>query len=168
MTDRAKKISELQATTSVANTDKLVVLKDAANSSIASTRYMTMTNFANSVKGLIAPQVPNSVYVSNTFTVVSNGTSYVNAFSFSVTDYDGMDVTFHANEGNNVTIGKVVVVANTSDANAQYLVTAVGPNHIIMDAAPVINTTSNLVFIQLRRNSATSANVSVRYSATLM
>ena len=168
MTDRAKKISELQATTSVANTDKLVVLKDAANSSIASTRSMTMTNFANSVKGLIAPQVPNSVYVSNTFTVVSNGTSYVNAFSFSVTDYDGMDVTFHANEGNNITIGKVVVVANTSDANAQYLVTAVGPNHIIMDAAPVINTTSNLVFIQLRRNSATSTNVVVRYSATLM
>lgn len=168
MTDRAKKISELQATTSVANTDKLVVLKDAANTTAASTRSMTMTNFANSVKGLIAPQVPNSVYVSNTLTLASNGTSYVNAISFSVTTYDGMDVTFHANEGNNITIGKVVVVANTSEANAQYLVTTVGPNPIIVDTAPVINTTSNTVFIQFRRGSATSTNVVVRYSATLM
>lgn len=168
MTDRAKKISELQATTSVANTDKLVVLKDAANSSIASTRSMTMTNFANSVKGLIAPQVPNSAFTSNTFTITSNGTSYVNAFSFSVTDYDGMDVTFHANESNNITIGKVVVVANTSEANAQFLVTTIGSNPIILDSAPVVNATSNLVFIQFRRGSATSTNVVVRYSATYM
>ena len=168
MTDRAKKISELSTTSSVANTDKIVVLKDAANTSAASTRAMTVNAFTQSVKGLIAPQVPNSEYVGNTLTIASNGTSYVNAISFSITSYDGMDVTFHANEGNNITIGRVVVVANTSATNAQYLVATIGPNPILMDSVPVINLTSNLVFLQFARASATTTNVVFRYSATYM
>jgi len=168
MTDRAKKISELTATTSVANTDKIVVLKDAANATAASTRSMTVNAFVQSVKGLIAPQVPNSEYVANTLTVASNGTSYVNSISFSITTYDGMDVTFHANEGNNVTIGRVVVVANTSEANAQYTEASIGPNQILVDSVPVVNATSNLVFLQFRRQSATTTNVVIRYSATYM
>jgi hypothetical protein len=70
MTDRAKKISELQATTSVANTDKLVVLKDAANSSIASTRSITVSAFVNSVATKITsdiiPSTNNTYSLGNT------------------------------------------------------------------------------------------------------
>lgn len=168
MTDRAKKISELSVTTAIANTDKLIVLKDAANAAIANTRSITINNFVNSVKGLISPQMPNSALVSNSFTVTSNGTTYVNAFSFSITTYDGVDITFHANEGDNMSIGRLVAVSNTTAANAQYLITQIGSNPIIIDSVPVVNATSNLVFIQFRRGSASTANVLIKYSATLM
>lgn len=59
MTDRAKKISELLVTTSVANTDKLIVLKDPSGTPL--TRSVTVNTIATSI---VTNYVANS-YVPN-------------------------------------------------------------------------------------------------------
>jgi hypothetical protein len=79
MTDRAKKISELETTISVANTDKIVVLKDATNPTIAATKAMTVNNFALSIAPLF--ELPGAVVQYGNVTNRSDGTNYVDFFS---------------------------------------------------------------------------------------
>jgi hypothetical protein len=168
MTDRAKKISELTTTTSVANTDKIVVLKDAANSSLASTKAMTITNFANSIGPLIRLDLANSTVTSNTVTVQSNGTSSVAFFTFANNDVGHVD--FHAkdNTTGDITAGHFTLVSNSTVANLALAgTTSVGPNQILFDNAPTINVSTGVVTLYFRRESAASTNVVVKYIATL-
>ena len=164
MTDRAKKISELQATTTVANTDKLVVLKDPSGTPL--TRSVTINAFAQSVKGLFAPHVPNSSFVSNTLVITSDGTNYVNSISYSLNDADGAEIMIHANDDDNVTIGRAWVVANTSFANAYVDMVQIGSNPIVWDGTVVISGTN--VILKCTRQFASTANVTIKYHMTIM
>lgn len=164
MTDRAKKISELQATTSVANTDKLVVLKDPAGTPL--TRSVTANVFALSIRSLILATLPNSTFIANTSTIVSDGTNYVNAFSYSIVDYDAAEIVFHATENNNITIGRALIVANSTTSNAFIDSTLIGSNPIIFDGTIALS--SNTVTLQLKRNSASTANISMKYTALFL
>lgn len=167
MTDRAKKISELTATTSVANTDKLVVLKDAANSSLAATRAITMTNLANSIGPIVRRDIPGSVFTSNTATLASNGTSSVAFFTFA--NNDAGHVIFHAKDETtgDITAGHLTLVSNSTVANLSVGAgtTSVGPNQILFDNAPTINATSSVVTLYFRRESAVTSNVVIRFQA---
>jgi len=169
MTDRAKKISELTTTTSVANTDKIVVLKDAANSSLASTKAMTIANFANSIGPLIRLDLANSTVTSNVVTVQSNGTSSVAFFTFANNDAGHVD--FHAKDATtgDITAGHFTLVSNSTVANLALGVgtTSVGPNQILFDNAPTINVSTSVVTLYFRRESAATSNVVIKYIATL-
>lgn len=168
MTDRAKKISQLQTTSSVANTDKLVVLKDAANTSAASTRAMTMNAFAQSIGNLIRLDPANTVVQSNTIIVASNGTSLVPFFTFA--NNDAGHIEFHAKDYStgDITAGYLTLVSNSSVANliSSHVVT-VGSNPISFNNTPTVNNTSGAVIIYFSRNSAATSNVEIKYKVTL-
>lgn len=167
MTDRAKKISELTTTTSVANTDKIVVLKDAANSSIASTKAMTVNNFALSIAPLL--EIPGATIQQGNVTVSSNGTNYVNFFSFSGNTYFTGEVKIHATDttANAYSMGHLYFVKNTSAANSQIVITHIGTNPILIDSSPTVNASTGNTTFQFRRSSASTANVNLRYVAVL-
>lgn len=174
MTDRAKKISELLTTSSVANTDKIVVLKDAANTTAASTRAMTVNAFAQSITPLVQANIPNTTVIANTVTVTSNGDSLVPVFSYTFdnTKTGSCHFLFHArdysNTGNAVTGGSLMLVALGSSANVnQNCVSSLGTNQIYFDNAPTVNVLSNTVTLYLRRDAGITSNVSVSYSATI-
>ena len=168
MTDRAKKISELTTTTSVANTDKIVVLKDAANSSIASTKAMTVNNFALSISPLM--ELPGALVYKGDVTLPSDGVNYVNFFSFNGNTHYSGEIRVHAEETStdfNYTMGHLYFVKNTSDTNCQILITHIGANPILIDANPTINVSTGNTTFQFRRDSASTANVNLRYFAVL-
>ena len=167
MTDRAKKISELTTTTSVANTDKIIVLKDAANSSIAATKAMTVNNFALSIAPLL--EIPGATIQQGNVTVSSNGTNYVNFFSFSGNTYFSGEVKIHATDAtsNAYSMGHLYFVKNTSDANSQISITYIGANPILIDSNPTVNVSTGNTTFQFRRSSASTANVNLRYVAVL-
>lgn len=173
MTDRAKKISELQTTSTVANTDKIVVLKDAANTSAASTRAMTVNAFAQSITALVQAPIVNSAAVSNSVTIPSNGTTPVAFFNYNVAfGRSGCcDILVNAVDTttNTVTIGKMLIAILGSQANINYTSTCeLGTNPIKFDVVPAVNTISNNVTLYLRRESAASSDVNVRFIATLL
>lgn len=80
MTDRAKKISELLVTTSVANTDKLIVLKDPSGTPL--TRSVTVNTVATSI---VTNYIANS-YVPN---IGTNGNIIVSAKQSNTSDQGG-------------------------------------------------------------------------------
>jgi hypothetical protein len=80
MTDRAKKISELLVTTSVANTDKLIVLKDPSGTPL--TRSVTVNTIATSI---VSNYIANS-YVAN---IGANGNIEVKAKQSNTSDQGG-------------------------------------------------------------------------------
>jgi hypothetical protein len=110
MTDRAKKISELQATTSVVNTDKIVVLKDAANPSVtASTRSITIDNLTSSIR-----------YANNT---VSGVVKVGNNLTINATGYLASDGTANFIFSNNVLTIPAFAEMNTPRiANTKYAI----------------------------------------------
>lgn len=168
MTDRAKKISELQTTSSVANTDKIVVLKDAANTSAASTRAMTINAFAQSVGNLIRLDPANTTIVANTIVRASNGTSLVSFFTFANNDAGHMD--FHAKDysSGDITAGHLTLVSNSIAANLGINeVVTIGPNPIRFDNAPAVNNTTGVVTLFFTRDNATTSNVEIKYKVTL-
>jgi hypothetical protein len=167
MTDRAKKISELTTTTSVANTDKIVVLKDASNSSIAATKAMTVNNFALSIAPLL--EIPGATIQQGNVTLSSNGTNYVNFFSFNGNTYLSGEIKIHAKDStsNTYSMGHLYFVKNTSDANCQISIAYIGSNRILIDSNPTINVSTGNTTFQFRRDSASTANVNLRYVAVL-
>lgn len=168
MTDRAKKISELTTTTSVANTDKIVVLKDAANSSIASTKAMTVNNFALSIAPLL--EIQGATIQQGNVTLSSNGTNYVDFFSFNGNTYFSGEIKIHARDttSNNIySMGHLYFVKNTSAANSQISITYIGDNPILIDSNPTVNVSTGNTTFQFRRSSASTANVNLRYVAVL-
>ncbi len=172
MTDRAKKISELTVTTSVANTDKLVVLKDAANASIATTRAISISSIAQSLTPLVQASIPNTTVISNTVTIASNGSTPVTWFTYNIgTGSSGCcHVEFHARDTTNaaVTGGFLSVVALGNTANMHYGAASLGNNQIGFDSNPIVNTVSNTVSLQFYRNAATTTNVTVKYTVTII
>lgn len=169
MTDRAKRISQLQTTSSVANTDKIVVLKDAANTSAASTRAMTVNAFAQSIKPLVQDIIPNTTVVGTQINVASNNTSYVPFYVYNVpANKTGcLEVRLHARDGNNITAGQLFVAINATTANIVQMMAIVGDTTIDFDNAPLVNTTANTVTLYMRRGANTTNNVSIRYVATI-
>jgi hypothetical protein len=170
MTDRAKKISELLTTSSVANTDKIVVLKDAANTSAASTRAMTVNAFAQVLTPLVQAPIPNTVSYANTSTVVCDGINDVPFLTYTfLSGRTGCsDLIFHARDGagNNITAGSMTVVANTTSISKLETVHEIGSDPIMFDCQPTIS--GNSVTLYLKRAQAnTVSNVSVRYTITI-
>lgn len=171
MTDRAKKISELQVTTSVANTDKLVVLKDAANATIATTRAISVSSLAQSLTPIVQAPIPNTTVVANTATVASNGQTPVPWFSYNITPGSTgcCHIEFHARDThtNAVSGGFISIVALGNEANVGYSGATLGTNPIGFDVNPIVNVVSNTVTALFYRASATTTNVTVRYVATI-
>lgn len=170
MTDRAKKISELQTTSSVANTDKIVVLKDAANTSAASTRAMTINAFAQSLTPLVQAPVPNTTFVANAITVYSNNETLVPWFSYQVPPNKTGCIEFkvHARDDQNITTGIIVVAVNSTAVDYNHSVVAsVGENTIQFNHYPVQNNSSNTITLYLNRSANTTNAISVRYAVTI-
>lgn len=169
MTDRARKISELSVTTSVANTDKLIVLKDAANASLANTRSITVNNFANSISKNIRKDIPDSVVDANTITLASNGTTAVAFFTFS--NNDAGELYFHAKDltTGDTTAGHLTLASNSTVANLAVGTgtSSVGGNQILFDNAPTVNNTSGAVTLFFRRESSATSNVVIKYRVIL-
>jgi hypothetical protein len=172
MTDRAKKISELTVTTSVANTDKLVVLKDAANSTLASTKSISLSSLAQSITPLVQAPIPNTSVISNSVTIASNGDTPVPFFTYDI----GPGKTgcchfmFHArdNSTNSISGGMLMVVAYGSEANMNYnSVAAIGTNQIGFGIQPTVNVAANTVTMYFARDAAATSNVNIRYTATI-
>lgn len=172
MTDRAKKISELQTTSTVATTDKIVVLKDAANLSVASTRAMTVNAFAQSITSLVQAPISNSLAIANSINIPSNGATPVAFFNYniSVGRTGCCDVIVNAIDTttNAVTLGRLLVSVLGSQANINASTSELGTNPIKFDVVPAINAISNNVTLYLRRESAASTNVNIRFIATLL
>jgi hypothetical protein len=64
-------------------------------------------------------------------------------------------------------MGHLYFTKNTSDANCQILITYIGDNPIIIDQNPTINVSTGNTTFQFRRDSASTANVNIRYVAVL-
>lgn len=172
MTDRAKKISELQVTTSVSTTDKIVVLKDAANSSIASTKAITVNSFAQSITSLVQAPIPNTSVVSNSVTIQSSGNTPVPFFSYDIGPGKTgcCHLMLHARDSstNSITGGMLMVVAYGAEANMNYnSIAAIGNNQIRFEIQPTVNTSANLVTLYFARDFPTTTNVNIRYTATI-
>lgn len=166
MTDRAKKISELQTTSSVANTDKIVVLKDAANTTAASTRAMTINAFSYSVGPLIRMDLPGSEMSVGNVTLNSNNG---NATPFlTVANCKAYEVFYFAQDlsaSADKSIGHLFVTANSTSVDAYNQATSsVGNNTISFDIPGTINAVANTTTLYFSRQSATSANVLIKYS----
>ena len=168
MTDRAKKISELSTTSSVANTDKIVVLKDAANTSAASTRAMTVNAFAQSIGPIVRKDIANSIVTSNTVTVSSNGTTAVPFVTLIGNDAGFLN--FHANDltSGDIVAGQLVFVANNTNANLSVSPSyvSIGSNPILFDNEATVNVAANTITLYLRRNSSATSQVIVKYTST--
>lgn len=167
MTDRAKKISELETTTSVANTDKIVVLKDAANSTIRATKAMTVNNFALSIAPLL--ELPGAIVLKNTISRQSNGTNLVEFLTFDGSAHKSGEIRVHLEDADNMayTMGHVYFVKNNTDANVTTVFTYIGDNLIYVDTYPSVNSETGVTTFNFIRGDASTANVDIRYVAVL-
>lgn len=168
MAERGKKISELQTTTTVANTDRLVILKDPGGT--PSTRSLTVNVFAQALTPLVQTPVAETTFVSNSQLFASNGTSNVAWLQYTLpTNRTGMEIKFHARDVTSTesSIGTIYIVTNSSAANTSLDITKLGSNKINFDVAPDYNTTSNTITFYFTRDSSASTNVRLKYSATV-
>lgn len=163
MADNSKKVSELPTTTNAASTDRILILRSPASN--ASVRTITANNLANAIATLLPIVVPNSTSISNSITITSNGTTPVSFFTFNS---DGADVKFHAvdSTSGDITTGEIYCVANNTDACTSVSVADVGGNKIRFDSAPTVNLSTGVVTLFVRRDSAATSNVLIKYSAT--
>jgi hypothetical protein len=164
MTDRAKKISELQATTSVANTDKLVVLKDPSGTPL--TRSATANVFALSIGPIARLDLPGAVHTLANTTATSNGTSNVTWLSVSNTYMFHVLYTAVDQNTGDKSIGEIFVAANTSVANSenQYTSRKIGSNPVNVFVNPAVNST--IIYMTFNRDSSSTANVKFNYRLT--
>jgi hypothetical protein len=163
MADNSKKVSELPTTTNAASTDRILILRSPASN--ASVRTITAGNLANSIATLLPVVVPNSTIVSNSVTITSNGTTPVAFFTFNT---DAADVKFHAVDvtSGDITTGEIFCSANSTDACTSVSVADVGSNKIRFDSTPSVNLSTGVVTLFLRRDSAATSNVLLKYAAT--
>lgn len=163
MADNSKKISELPTTTNAASTDRILILRSPASN--ASVRTITANNLANAIVTLLPTVISNSTIVSSSVTVVSNGTTPVAFFSFNA---DAADVKFHAVDmtSGDITTGEIFCVANNTDACTSVSVADVGSNKIRFDSTPNVNVSSGVVTLYVRRDSAATSNVVIKYAAS--
>lgn len=167
MADNSKKVSELPTASNVASTDRLLVLRSPASN--ASVRTVTANDFANSAKLLFANIIPNTTVISNSVSIASNGTSNVAFFSYAIDAVrtGSCEVSLHARDTTtgSTTVGRLLVVTNSSSATQAPLYAEVGSPTIDFDVDPVLS--SNVMTLYFRRSGAASSNVLIRYSATL-
>lgn len=163
MADNSKKVSELPTTTNAASTDRILILRSPASN--ASVRTITTNNLANAIATLLPIVVPNATSVSNSVTITSNGTTPVSFFTFNA---DAADVKFHAvdSTSGDITTGEIFCAANSTDACTSVSVADVGNNKIRFDSAPAVNLSSGVVTLYVRRDSAATSNVLIKYAAT--
>lgn len=163
MADNSKKVSELPITTNAASTDRILILRSPASN--ASVRTITANNLANAIATLLPIVVPNATSVSNSVTITSNGTTPVSFFTFNT---DAADIKFHAvdSTSGDITTGEIWCAANNTDACTSVTVAEVGSNKIRFDSTPTVNLSSGVVTLFVRRDSAATSNVLIKYSAT--
>ena len=164
MTDRAKKISELQATTSVANTDKLVVLKDPSGTPL--TRSATANVFALSIGPIARLDLPGSTVTLGNTTVSSNGTTAVTWLTATNTQCFNVFYTAVDQSTGEKSVGEIFVAANNTIANSEnnYSLTKIGTNPINVYVNTAVN--SNTIYVVFNRSSASTANVKFNYRLT--
>jgi hypothetical protein len=170
MTDRAKKITELQVTTSVANTDKFVVVKDAANATIATTRSISLGSLAQSLTPLVQAPVPNTTFVSNAVSVISAGETLVPWFSYQVpaSKTGCIEIRVHARDDQNITTGIIFAAVNSTAIDFNHTVVAsVGQNTIQFNHLPTMNSETNTVTLFFNRAEPSTNAVTVRYAITI-
>lgn len=110
MTDRAKKISELLVTTSVANTDKLIVLKDPSGTPL--TRSVTVNTVASSiVTNYISDNYVHNDATAGTGDIYINGTDRAN-------NSQGGTLVFKAGSSNTGTGGFVEIWSGNGASGA--------------------------------------------------
>lgn len=163
MADNSKKVSELPITTNAASTDRILILRSPASN--ASVRTITANNLANAIVTLLPTVISNSTTISSSVTVVSNGTTPVAFFSFNA---DAADVKFHAVDitSGDITTGEIFCVANNTDACTSVSVADVGSNKIRFDSTPNVNVSSGVITLYVRRDSAATSNVLIKYAAS--
>lgn len=162
MTDRAKKISELQATSSVANTDKIVVLKDPSGTPL--TRSATANVFALSIGPIARLDIPGSTVSKNTVSIASNGTSNVAFLTVANSKmYSIAYAAFDFGDGD-YSVGEIYVTANNSQVNAYSSVrSSIGGNQVLLNVSPTINTSANTTTLYFTRQSSSTSNVTINY-----
>lgn len=167
MADNSKKVSELPTASNAALTDRILILRSpAANASV---RTITANDFSNSLKTSFANTIPGSTVIANSVTITSNGSSAVAFFTYNVAagKTGTMDMHVYAQDanGHNATVGHITVVGNTTNIGLVNSTDQIGSNIILFDPSPTL--VSNTITLYFRRDSATTSNVNIRYSATI-
>ena len=128
---------------------------------------MTVNNFALSIAPLL--EIPGATIQQGNVTLSSNGTNYVNFFSFSGNTYFTGEIKIYAVDTTApaYSMGHLYFVKNTSAANCQITIAEIGDNPILIDSNPTINVSTGNTTFQFRRGSASTANVNLRYVAVL-
>lgn len=164
MTDRAKKISELQATTSVANTDKLVVLKDPAGTPL--TRSVTANVFALSIAPIARADIPGANVSVGNVSIASNGTSNVTFLTIANSKFYEVTVIASDAISGDRAMAKIIAAANDTEMMASVDNITVGTNEISIDHIHEVNAIANTTSLVFWRGSATTANVNFKYRLT--
>jgi hypothetical protein len=163
----ATKITELPAASNAVVNDLMVIVKDT--SGIPTTSKLTVNALAVSLTPLVQNIIPGTIVTGNSVTVTTDGTNPVSYFSYSIgSGRTGCcDIQLHARDanGNNVTGGHLLIVANTTNASITATTVDVGTDVIIFDHPPTI--ASNTVTLFVKRGTAVSSNVTIRFSATV-
>lgn len=163
----ATKITELPAASNAVANDLMVIVKDT--SGIPTTSKLTVNALAVSLTPLVQNVIPNTTVTGASVTVATDGTNPVSFFTYSIGPGKTgcCDIQLHARDsnGNNVTAGHLLIVANTTNASITTTTSNVGTDAIVFNHAPTI--ASNTVTLYVKRGTAASSNVTIRYSATV-
>lgn len=163
MTDRAKKITDLQGTANLANTDLVVV---AANTSDGWTsRNISVYNFAKVIKNLVIRAPQNANVYSNSVSIASNGTSNVSMLSIANSNFLSLEVTAKDISTNDYTYATVIIVNDGNNVSTNVRSVSVGNNLINFSGASISNSIVNVLF---RRSTGASSNVTFNYSVSLL
>lgn len=165
MTDRAKKISELQATTTVANTDKLVVLKDPSGTPL--TRSVTANLFALSIGPIARMDITGATLSKNSVSIASSGTSNVEFLTVANSKMYALTYTATDIGDGDYSMGCIYVTANNTQANAYTsFASSIGGNQILVNVSPSVNAGANTTSVYFTRQSSSTTNVTINYQLT--
>ena len=163
-----KKVTDLTAITSATGDDLLYLVNDPSGT--PGSRKITVNNFANSIKTQVSAVIPNTSVVANSVTFQSSGTANVAflTYTFSTGATGCADVFVHARDvtTNEISSGHLfVAVQNSSSIGITQSIAQAGVNTIDFNVTPTV--TSNTVTMYFRRGAASTANISLRFAATI-
>ena len=163
MTDRARKITELQGVTNVAMSDKVVVSTNSAG--VWSTRNMDIGILAQNMSSKYL-DLPGSNTFQNTATLASNYTANVAFLVLPVnTHFSHIKIVAKdTSTGDYIKATLNIVTDGISNTNVNTSLIGVGNNQINV----VGNLVSNAVTLYFNRASAATSNVTFNYSVTVL
>lgn len=163
----ATKITELPAASNAVANDLLVIVKDT--SGIPTTSKLTVNALAISLTPLVQNVIPNTTVTGASVTVTTSGLTPVPFFTYTIgSGKTGCcDIQLHARDtdGNNVTAGHLLIVANNTSAYLTATTAGVGSAGIDFNLQPTKS--GNTISVYVARDTAVSTNVAIRYSATV-